>query len=76
MDVTINSRATIITTAKAEINLSPEKQISTDEISILSARGSIIAPKAVIVPFLRAILPSRWSVYEAIKKITKAHVNL
>ena len=69
-----NSRATITMTIQAGIHSNSMNAMNAEQISILSASGSISFPKSVINPRLRAMVPSRISVMLAATNNTRATV--
>lgn len=75
IEVTRNSLSKIIITGTELTKFKSTKQINVDITSILSASGSKNLPKLVICPYFLASLPSKWSVSDATKKITKAKKN-
>ena len=71
--VIASSRPTITATIQASICLSSMKAMKAEQVRILSAKGSISVPKAVINLRSRAIFPSKKSVRLARLKRTNAH---
>ena len=72
--VMANSRATITMTIQAGIHSSSMKAMNAEQISTLSARGSISFPKSVTRFRRRAMMPSNRSVKLAATKSTNAAV--
>ena len=70
-----NSRTTIKITIQAAIHSSSMKAMNAEQISTLSASGSISFPKAVIRLRRRAMIPSKRSVRLAATKNTSATVK-
>ena len=74
--VTPISRTPITAVTHQDSSPSADSVISADPVRALSAIGSAILPKSVIIPLRRASCPSRRSVTEAMPKTANAAIRV